>query len=92
MVKDNLLLGPVYETNVLTHSKLSDSNYLNLAVEEYETSRTGMLTNTFGDFIAFAKLPRGSISNSTRADLDSTFSADWPHGKFEFVDVNRFTL
>lgn len=38
---------------------------------------------------AFQKLPEGSISNSTRADLDALYGTDWPD--IELASLDGFT-
>jgi choline dehydrogenase len=45
-----------------------------------------MLTNNGGDILAFSKLPEGSISSSTVADINA-FSEDWPHIQFMPLDA-----
>ncbi|KAL8831344.1 MAG: hypothetical protein Q9170_005337 [Blastenia crenularia] len=76
---DHVLLGQAYAVNLETHSQLMASPaYLKEAIAMYNSQRQGILTNPGADFVAFEKLPEGSISATTRNDLDSTFGPDWP--------------
>ncbi|KAA6411749.1 MAG: versicolorin b synthase [Lasallia pustulata] len=76
---DHVLFGPVYAVDLLTHSQLYvNPEFLAQSISDYNQNRKGILTNSGGDFLAFENLPAGSISNSTRADLDQQFGPDWP--------------
>ena len=44
-----MLIGPTYSVDVLTHNSLADPVFLAKAIEEYNTNRTGILTNVGGD-------------------------------------------
>ena len=46
-----------------------------------------ILTNGGGDFLAFENLPDGSLSASTRRDLDHAFGPDWPDVEYLTVDA-----
>lgn len=47
--QDVVLVGPSYSVNVMTHSSLSNPDFLAQAVDEYNNNRTGILTNVGGD-------------------------------------------
>ncbi|TAQ89247.1 hypothetical protein B7494_g2458 [Chlorociboria aeruginascens] len=76
---DHILTGPSFDVNVQTHSQLSTPAFAAAANAEYITLEA--------NGTAFEKLPAGSISNSTRADLDATFGSDWPDVEYLFLDA-----
>ena len=84
---DHVLVGPTYAVGVTTHNSLADPEFLANAIEQYETNRTGMLTNSGGDVAAFLKLPASSVSNSTFADLQTSFPEDWPNIEWLVLDA-----
>lgn len=84
---DNIFSGPTYPVNVVTHNSLANPAAIGAAVAEYNTQRTGIVTNGGGDFLAFENLPNGSLSASTRRDLDSAFGPDWPDVEYLTVDA-----
>jgi choline dehydrogenase-like flavoprotein len=84
---DNIFSGPTYPVNVVTHNSFANPAVLGTAIGEYNTQRSGILTNGGGDFLAFEKLPTGSLSSSTRADLDSAYGPDWPDVEYLELDA-----
>ena len=85
---DNIFSGPSYPVNVPTHNAFSNPTVIGAAIEEYNSQRTGILTNSGGDLLAFEKLPNNSLSPSTRRDLDNAFGPDWPD--IEYLEVDAF--
>ncbi len=85
---DNIFSGPTYAVNVVTHNSLANPAVIGAAVAEYNKERTGILTNGGGDFLAFENLPAGSLSASTRSDLDNAYGSDWPD--VEYLTVNAY--
>ena len=85
-LQDHIAFSPAYAVNVLTHSRLAVPEVFEEHAALYRENRTGMLTNCGGDILGFAKLPPGSISNGTQADLDA-FSTNWPHIEHLFLDA-----
>jgi choline dehydrogenase len=83
---DHALVSPTYQVDLLTHSGFSDPAVIVEQTINYRQSKTGMLTNNGGDILAFSKLPEGSISSSTVADINA-FSEDWPHIQFMPLDA-----
>ncbi len=84
---DNAFSGPTYPVNVVTHNSFANPAVIGAAVESYNTARTGILCNGGGDFLAFEKLPNGSISPATRRDLDTTYGPDWPDVEYLELDA-----
>ncbi|KAJ9604780.1 hypothetical protein H2200_010895 [Cladophialophora chaetospira] len=84
---DNAFFGPTHHVNLVTHNSLANPAAIGAGVEEYNTKRTGMLTNGGGDFLAFENLPNGSLSASTRRDLDNAFGIDWPDVEYLTLDA-----
>ena len=61
-----------------------------IAVDQYTTNRTGPLSNTGFDFVAWEKLPaenRARLPASALADL-AQFPSDWPELEFIVGDAN----
>ena len=88
-MRDHILFGALYAVDVVTHSKLQNSpSFLAEQVSLYNTKRTGMLTNVGGDIIAFEKLPKGSISASTAAALETAHGPTWPDIELVTFDGN----
>lgn len=85
---DNIFAGLTYPVNVLTHNSLANPAVIGPAINEYNTKRTGILTNTGSDFLALEKLPSGSVSSATRLALDTTFGPDWPD--VEYIALNAY--
>lgn len=85
---DNIFSGPTYPVNVVTHNSLSNPETIGAAIGEYNTQRTGILTNAGGDFLAFEKLPKGSLSAATRNALDETYGSDWPD--IEYLELDAY--
>lgn len=84
---DNSFSGPTYPVKVETHNRLANAEFSRAAIAEYNANRTGILTNTGGDFLAFERLPQGAVSESTRRDLDDEFGADWPDVEYLELDA-----
>ena len=84
---DNTFSGPTYPVNVVTHNSLANEAMIGAAVQEYNSQRTGILTNGGGDFLAFEKLPEGSLSASTRSELNNAYGSDWPDVEYLTVDA-----
>ncbi|GAP92978.1 putative choline dehydrogenase [Rosellinia necatrix] len=82
---DHIAFSPAYAVNLITHSSLSAPDFGPQQVIDYQTSRTGQLTNSGGDILGFARFPNGLISNATRADLDAA-APDWPDYEHLFLD------
>ncbi|GAW27332.1 putative versicolorin b synthase [Rosellinia necatrix] len=84
---DNVLVGPTFEVNIVTHSSLQNTSYLAQSIQEYNERRSGMLTNSGGDIAAFEKLNTGMVSTPTLEALNETFPADWPHIEYLILDA-----
>ena len=84
---DNTFSGPTYPVNVVTHNSLANPAVIGAAVNEYNTDRTGILTNGGGDVLAFEKLPSGLLSPGTRKDLDAAYGPDWPDVEYLELDA-----
>ena len=84
---DNTFSGPTYPVNVVTHNSLANPATIGAAIGEYNSQRTGILTNSGGDFLAFEKLPKGSLSAATRNDLDTAYGPDWPDVEYLELDA-----
>ena len=84
---DNIFSGPTYPVNVVTHNSLANPAIIGAAIREYNTQRTGILTNGGGDFLAFENLPDGSLSAATRRALDETYGSDWPDVEYLELDA-----
>ena len=87
-MKDNIFAGPTYPVNVVTHNSFANPAVIGAAIMEYNSQRTGILTNTGGDLLAFEKLPTGSVSAATRKALDDTYGPDWPD--VEYLEINAY--
>jgi choline dehydrogenase len=87
---DHVLFGPAYQVNLVTHSSLSNNPaFYGQQIVNYNTNRTGMLTNTASEFLGWEKLPAKYRKNLTQATLDglATFPADWPEIELIFLDA-----
>jgi choline dehydrogenase-like flavoprotein len=90
---DHIAFGPSYAVDLTTHSQLtSNPTFAATQVNLYNSARQGMLTNVGGDFVAFEKLPKGTISNSTRAALDTAYGPDWPDIELLPFDLDLVAL
>ncbi|MCJ1435579.1 hypothetical protein MMC27_004953 [Xylographa pallens] len=90
---DHVLVGQAYAVNLTTHSQISASPaFAAQSVAEYNQNRTGILTNPGADFLAFEKLPAGSLSEATRAALDAEFGPDWPDVEYVPFDNDLVSL
>lgn len=85
---DNIFSGPTFPVNAVTHNCLANPAVIGAAVQEYNTQRSGILCNAGGDFLAFEKLPVGSISAATRKALDDAYGADWPD--IEYLELDAY--
>ena len=84
---DNIFAGLTYPVKVMTHNSLANPAIIGAAINEYNTKRTGILTNSGSDLLAMEKLPADSVSPTTRAALDSTFGPDWPDVEYIALDA-----
>lgn len=84
---DNIFSGPTYPVDVVTHNSLANPEVIGAAIGEYNSQRAGILTNGGGDFLAFEKLPKGSLSAATRNALDDTYGLDWPDVEYLELDA-----
>ncbi|KAK3046353.1 hypothetical protein LTR09_012169 [Extremus antarcticus] len=84
---DTIILGPTSPVNLQSHSQLlGGKETLGKAIHEYNTGRTGLLTNPGQDYFAFEKHPPGMLSESLAADIDRDFPADWPTFSYVALD------
>ena len=76
--------------NVVTHSRLgSDPLFAFAQVLEYNANRTGILTNTGSDYLAYEKLPephRSALNPDTVQSLNA-LPDDWPDVQYTIVDA-----
>lgn len=84
---DNTFSGPTYPVNVVTHNSFSNPAVIGAAITEYNSQRTGILTNGGGDILAFEKLPNGSLHTATRKALDDAYGPDWPDVEYLELDA-----
>jgi choline dehydrogenase len=66
---------------------MADPDYLAVQNAQYNAKRTGINTNPGGTIISFEKLPKGTISQSTRNDLDAAHGGDWPDVEYFAQDA-----
>ncbi|RMJ28747.1 GMC oxidoreductase [Aspergillus sp. HF37] len=86
-MQDTIILGPTNPVKVESHSQLMGSkDTLPRSIVEYNTLRTGLLTNPGQDFFAFEKHQPGSLSAETAADIDRAFPEDWPTFSYIALD------
>lgn len=85
---DNIFSGPTYPVNVVTHNSFANPAVIGAAINEYNSQRTGILTNGGGDFLAFEKLPKRFLSGPTRKDLDDANGPDWPD--VEYLELGAY--
>lgn len=85
---DNIFSGLTYPVDVVTHNSLSDPAFTGAAIVAYNNNRTGILTNSGSDLLAFEKLPVDSLSPATRRDLDAANGPDWPD--VEYIELNVY--
>ena len=81
---DHLLFTITYQVNVQGAGRLNNpANYYE-ATAEYAENRTGQLTNTGFDYIAWEKLPNATRSLLGKAALKdlAQFPPDWPEIEF----------
>lgn len=86
---DHYVFGASYQVDVVTHSAVSNSTFLELATEEWETNGSGILGNPGGDLLGWEKLPqpyRKSLSDDTQQAL-SAFPEDWPEIEYLILDA-----
>ncbi|KAL8743615.1 MAG: hypothetical protein Q9190_004057 [Brigantiaea leucoxantha] len=84
---DNAFFGLTHPVDVATHNRLANPGVSGAAVTEYNSQRTGILTNSGGDAIAFEKLPNSSLSTATRRALDDAYGPDWPDVEYLSFDA-----
>ncbi|KAK3901807.1 hypothetical protein C8A05DRAFT_34503 [Staphylotrichum tortipilum] len=86
-LQDTIILGPTHPVKVESHSQLMGSKEtLPRSIYEYNTFRSGLLTNPGQDYFAFEKHQPGTLSPSTAADIDANFPADWPTFSYIALD------
>ncbi|KAF2089552.1 GMC oxidoreductase [Saccharata proteae CBS 121410] len=86
---DHPQFGISYPSNLVTHSRMADASFEASQVKAYNSNRTGMLTNSGTDIIAWEKLPaqnRAHLSNYTRDSL-TAFPSDWPEIEYLCHDI-----
>jgi choline dehydrogenase len=86
---DHIAVGVNYPVNIVTHSQLGNHAYIAAAAQSYLVNRTGALTSTGGDIIAFEKFPDDvmrSLRPETQAALKAN-PADWPDVEYFFSDA-----
>jgi len=86
-MQDTIILGPTHPVKVESHSQLLGSKEtLPRSIYEYNTMRTGLLTNPGQDYFAFEKHQPGMLKDSTAADIDKEYPADWPTFSYIALD------
>ena len=88
---DHVLFTITYRVNLQQGGSLQNPLNFILAATEYATNRTGILSNTGFDFVAWEKLPpssRANLSASALSDLAS-FPSDWPELEFIIGDASN---
>ncbi|KKK22281.1 hypothetical protein AOCH_000141 [Aspergillus ochraceoroseus] len=86
-MQDTIILGPTNPVKVESHSQLMGSKEtLPRSIFEYNTFRTGLLTNPGQDYFAFEKHQPGSLSAKTATDIEKAFPADWPTFSYIALD------
>lgn len=70
-----------------SHSQLlGGKEVLGKAIHEYNTYRSGLLTNPGQDYFAFEKHQPGQLGESLASDIDREFPADWPTFSYIALD------
>lgn len=86
-LQDTIILGPTSPVAVESHSQLLGSKEtLPRSIYEYNNFRTGLLTNPGQDYFAFEKHQPGMLSESTAADIEREYPADWPTFSYIALD------
>ncbi|KAM0813225.1 putative GMC oxidoreductase [Seiridium cardinale] len=86
-MQDTIILGPTSPVKVESHSQLMGSKAtLFRSIYEYNNFRTGLLTNPGQDYFAFEKHQPGMLKESTAADIEAEFPADWPTFSYIALD------
>ena len=88
---DHILWTVTYRVNLQQGGSLQNPTNFIAAATEYRTNRTGPLTNTGFDFVAWEKLPaasRANLSETALSDLAS-FPSDWPELEFIIGDASN---
>ena len=88
---DHMLFMVTYRVNVQGGGRLNNPVNAFAATAEYQQNRTGPLTNTGFDYIAWEKLPaanRARLSAQARSDL-AQFPSDWPELEYIVGDGNN---
>lgn len=88
---DHIWAAITREVDVVTAAYLGDPDFAAEAAAEYVENRTGIYTNPAGTLIAFENMPHGTISESTRADLEALYGGDWPHIEYFHQDAYSST-
>jgi 5'-oxoaverantin cyclase / versicolorin B synthase len=85
--QDTIILGPTSPVAVESHSQLlGRGETLPRSIYEYNNYRTGLLTNPGQDYFAFEKHQPGQLSESTAADIEREYPADWPTFSYIALD------
>lgn len=88
---DHIWTAVTREVDVVTAAYLGDPDFAAAAAAQYVEDRTGIYTNPAGTLIAFEKMPNGTISESTRADIEELYGGDWPHIEYFHQDAYSAT-
>lgn len=86
---DHVLFPITYQVNVQGVGRLNSPANLYAVTQEYLENRTGQLTNSGFDFVAWEKLPNASrqaLGGDALKELDQ-FPADWPELEFIIGDA-----
>lgn len=87
-LQDHVLFTVTHAVNTQGLGRLKDPFYYGQAIADYNINRTGQLTNTGFDFVAWEKLPnRTALGAQAQADL-AQFPADWPELEFIVGDAS----
>ncbi|KAL9089695.1 MAG: hypothetical protein Q9159_002423 [Coniocarpon cinnabarinum] len=89
-LQDQPFYGISYPVDLTTHTSLTTSpDFAAQQATAYAQSRTGMLTNTGSDFLAWEKLPRdlrAALTPETQHALEA-LPSDWPEVLYTVVDA-----
>ena len=92
---DHLLWAVTYPVDLITHSALGNSAaFLTQQVNDYNIQRTGQLTNSAVDLLAWEKLPKANREKLSKATQDglAKYPADWPEIELVFDDSKYATV
>lgn len=80
-------MGPAYRVNAITGSSVGNPAFAAKARDLYNNERSGILTNSGGDFGGWEHLPpslQATLTNADRRSL-SKYPADWPD--IEYLNI-----